>query len=319
MALLTGLTQNPMFNVGAGLLSSAYNPVNPWGGVQSGLLAAQQGRAQHQLGQFREMQMQQMQQQEVARRIAAAREAADEQRRQEALAALPPELQPFARIAPTEAIKAHMAGMNTKPETPDTWVTINGQPQLVTKTEAARLTAEGKATKYEKPEDTAMTPYQQAQLELSRERLDVEKNAKKNQQATDTQNVAGGYFERMAASEQKLSGLRGEGYDPTSIRDKLAPNFLKSDEGQMYQQAQDDWIRAKLRKESGAVISDEEMESERRTYFPQIGDSEAVIRQKAEARKRATEAMRRAAGPAAASSPTPSAETGDGWSVEEVS
>lgn len=65
---------------------------------------------------------------------------------------------------------------------------------------------------------------------------------------------------------------------------------------QQYKQAADAWIRAKLRKESGAAIGVQEMEQEYRTYFPQIGDSAAVISQKAKSRQIATDAMKKAAG-----------------------
>jgi len=65
---------------------------------------------------------------------------------------------------------------------------------------------------------------------------------------------------------------------------------------QQYKQAADAWIRAKLRKESGAAIGVQEMEQEYRTYFPQIGDSAQVIAQKANARQVATDAMKKSAG-----------------------
>ena len=67
---------------------------------------------------------------------------------------------------------------------------------------------------------------------------------------------------------------------------------------QQYKQAADDWIRAKLRKESGAAIGTEEMAQEYRTYFPQVGDTAEVIAQKAYARQVATAAMRQSAGKA---------------------
>jgi hypothetical protein len=71
---------------------------------------------------------------------------------------------------------------------------------------------------------------------------------------------------------------------------------IQSADTQRYQQAANDWIRAKLRKESGAAIGKDEMESEYKTYFPQVGDSPAVIAQKTEARRIATDAMRISSG-----------------------
>jgi hypothetical protein len=76
----------------------------------------------------------------------------------------------------------------------------------------------------------------------------------------------------------------------------VAQRGVQSEQTQQFQQAANDWIRAKLRKESGAAIGKDEMEAEFRTYFPQINDGPAVIAQKAEARRVATEAMKTAAG-----------------------
>ena len=77
-----------------------------------------------------------------------------------------------------------------------------------------------------------------------------------------------------------------------------AQRGVQSEQTQQFQQAANDWIRAKLRKESGAAIGKDEMEAEFRTYFPQINDGPAVIAQKAEARRVATEAMKTSAGKA---------------------
>lgn len=81
---------------------------------------------------------------------------------------------------------------------------------------------------------------------------------------------------------------------------KAAENALTSSIRQQYQQAQENWVTANLRPESGAVIGPEEMKKEIRKYFPQIGDSNAVIRQKEESRKVTEEAIRRRAGRALA-------------------
>jgi hypothetical protein len=75
-----------------------------------------------------------------------------------------------------------------------------------------------------------------------------------------------------------------------------AANFALTDNEQVQRQQQEDWVRAKLRKESGAVIGAEEMAAEIRTYFPQAGDSKAVINQKAQSRAQALEQMRSSSG-----------------------
>jgi len=112
---------------------------------------------------------------------------------------------------------------------------------------------------------------------------------------------ASGFFNRMVESNAEMQRLESSGYDPTSRRDYYTAggevlNPLATDEGQQYRQAQNNWVRANLRKESGAAIGKDEMEQERRTYFPIPGDSPGVIAQKARARQVTERAMRSAAG-----------------------
>lgn len=75
-------------------------------------------------------------------------------------------------------------------------------------------------------------------------------------------------------------------------------NALLSDSQQKVEQAQRNFVNAVLRQESGAVISDQEFENAKKQYFPQPGDSEAVIKQKRENRATAISGFKRIAGPA---------------------
>lgn len=70
-----------------------------------------------------------------------------------------------------------------------------------------------------------------------------------------------------------------------------------SPEQQQNAQARRNFISAVLRKESGAAISPKEYADEERKYFPEIGDSPAVIKQKQDARKLAIKALEAQAGP----------------------
>lgn len=131
---------------------------------------------------------------------------------------------------------------------------------------------------------------------------------------TDTERVASGYYDRMASAEKIMQPIESTAGKP-GIREsvmmagggagEMAANALpeimggRSADRQSYRQAQEDWVRAKLRKESGAVIAKEEMAQEIRTYFPQVGDSAQVVAQKANARKIAANSMKTAAGPVA--------------------
>lgn len=119
---------------------------------------------------------------------------------------------------------------------------------------------------------------------------------------TEAERVSKGYLDRMTAAETNMQGVTDGGYDPANFKDKnvkdipLFGNYWVSDQGRLFTQAQEDWVRAKLRKESGAVIADEEMEREIRTYFPQPGDDPATIAQKTASRKQAERQLATTAG-----------------------
>ena len=121
-------------------------------------------------------------------------------------------------------------------------------------------------------------------------------------QPTEQERISAGYASRMMAAEQTLSRVVQGGFNPGNWTDAtmgrlpIVGNALTSEGGQLYRQAQEDWVRAKLRRESGAVIGAEEMAQEIRTYFPQPGDTPAMIAQKEQARLLASQAMVGAAG-----------------------
>jgi len=121
---------------------------------------------------------------------------------------------------------------------------------------------------------------------------------------TDTQRVTASFADRMLRAEDVIGTLSTSG-KPGALESmaaslpfvgKAAANAARDPTRQQYYQAQEDWVRAKLRKESGAVIGDEEMDREIRTYFPQIGDAPGVISQKAGARRLAASGMSNASG-----------------------
>lgn len=75
-------------------------------------------------------------------------------------------------------------------------------------------------------------------------------------------------------------------------------NLSESTGSQQYRQAQQNWVTANLRPESGAVIGADEMDKEIIKYFPQTSDSQKTIEQKARARRDTELAMTVRAGPA---------------------
>ena len=131
---------------------------------------------------------------------------------------------------------------------------------------------------------------------------------------TEAEQKAAGFSQRMELSNQLINNLEGKliakGEDPnvmfptaTSqaigsipfVGDYARTKFTSSEQ-QQYRQAQENWVRANLRKESGAVIGAEEMNAEIKTYFPQPGESTQTIAQKQLARQVTQEAMKTAAG-----------------------
>ena len=91
--------------------------------------------------------------------------------------------------------------------------------------------------------------------------------------------------------------LVGENLSDTA---KSALNFTASTKQQQTDQARRNFITAVLRKESGAAISPTEFVNEEKKYFPQIGDSDATVKQKQEARDLAIKALEIQAGPTGA-------------------
>ncbi len=125
---------------------------------------------------------------------------------------------------------------------------------------------------------------------------------------TEVQSKAANFGNMMRKAEEdlvKFAGTDGQGQQQAlenpknffgATRDAIVPfeglaNLMTPDETQNYKQLASQWIRAKLRKESGAAIGAEEMEQEFRTYFPQYGDGPNTIAAKARARDEATRGM----------------------------
>lgn len=119
---------------------------------------------------------------------------------------------------------------------------------------------------------------------------------------TEAQANSSAYLTRMREASQILDSLETKGISTADVENyakskvPVIGNFLVPGEFQQYTQAQEDWVRAKLRKESGAVIADDEMAREISTYFPQPGDKPEAIAQKQQARQVAERALEKGVG-----------------------
>lgn len=123
--------------------------------------------------------------------------------------------------------------------------------------------------------------------------------AKKAKEYKQGELTSAGFASRMTGAEDIIDRFENnEEFDPINELSntlgtfaQAAGNIALSPEQRQYKQAARNWIQAKLRKESGAAIPPEEMESEYRTFFPVVGDDPQTIKQKREARDIATKAM----------------------------
>jgi hypothetical protein len=99
-----------------------------------------------------------------------------------------------------------------------------------------------------------------------------------------------------AGSRPELFAEIVGGIVPNWAGGQAAQNFATSPVRQQYENAQQNWVRANLRAESGAAIGVDEMKKEIETYFPQVGDSKEKIEQKAKLRESTENAMKTRAG-----------------------
>ena len=139
------------------------------------------------------------------------------------------------------------------------------------------------------------------------------KGAEKKIKYTADENKAFGFAARMDQASRTVDELTAAGFEPSQVSETLASripgigNYMVSSQFQQYEQAKENWVTANLRRESGAVIGQEEMVREIRKYFPVVGDKPDVIAQKkrarqagqkgmAESSKRSTEEINKIAG-----------------------
>jgi hypothetical protein len=153
---------------------------------------------------------------------------------------------------------------------------------------------------------------------------------------TDSQAKANLFGSRMKEADRILGDLEGQ-YSPAAVNATTAAgnvpiiggftgymaNSMLGTKGQQAEQARRDFVNAVLRRESGAAISPSEFDSANKQYFPQPGDSPAVIMQKARNRQLAIAGMQAEVPGGFRSTPTltnagSSGSTGGGWSIVRV-
>ncbi len=191
-------------------------------------------------------------------------------------------------------------------------------PELTPEIHAQFVSAYGdKLTKFQEAQlskKDEINPYQQAQIDIQNRRLDEQSainDARINKlenptekPLNDSQSKALVFGSRMQEADKIINDMATKGITRKSDLKTVAEgvpllggalgalaNTAQSDEQQQIEQSQRDFINAVLRRESGASISAPEFDNAKKQYFPSIGDSEAVMKQKAANRALATNSM----------------------------
>lgn len=149
-----------------------------------------------------------------------------------------------------------------------------------------------------------LTPYQQAQLKLEREKFDFEKQTKgSGKDLTESQGKASAFQSQMISASNAVKTLENAGFDPTSFKSQTAvklaggiANPAIPATAQQYKQAQEQWSEAYLRFKTGAAATENEVQRNVKTFFPQFGDKPDQIAQKAAMREQAERDVGIAAG-----------------------
>jgi hypothetical protein len=116
---------------------------------------------------------------------------------------------------------------------------------------------------------------------------------------TEAEGRSSGFYGRGVKSHEVLTGLESEGtsiWNKTAGNIPIAGNYMRTQDAQRYDQAKRDFINAVLRRESGAVISEQEFANAEQQYFPQPGDGPDVIAQKRRNRETTIQGLKISAG-----------------------
>ena len=119
------------------------------------------------------------------------------------------------------------------------------------------------------------------------------------------------FMRQMSSAEAAAKDIVGENFDLSKAGSQIGiraagsdwTNWAAGPKAQKYAQAAEQWAEAYLRLKTGAATNQDEIRRNARAYFPQPGDSEAVIAQKAVMRKKAIEDVSIVAGRGASAEP----------------
>lgn len=146
---------------------------------------------------------------------------------------------------------------------------------------------------------------QERRFRADQEQREKDRQAGVNNAARESENKAAAFllralgandgYEAQEIGARSLVGQKIADVAPNALN-SLPETIGNSPRRQVADSTQDEFIAASLRQDSGAAIPEEEMERQRRIYFPMPGDSDDVIKAKRQARQRAIEGLKQSAG-----------------------
>jgi hypothetical protein len=206
-------------------------------------------------------------------------------------------------------------GTTVKPENPES-VVIDGRAVMATPSEIADAKKAGRTVAPPAPQRAA-TEEKLYEVEIPgpngtliktlktaaemRSGVPVAPKSTGNKPVTGAERQSLAYYNRAREAVDGIEDLENRvakrSYASQEFNTR-APNVLKSEDQQVYDQKQRAFTEARLRKESGAAIPESEFANDRRTYWAQPGDSEATIKQKRSSRAKVLNGLGYSAGKA---------------------
>lgn len=130
------------------------------------------------------------------------------------------------------------------------------------------------------------------------------KDNPKEKDPTQSQFAAATYGTRASQAEDVFKNLSTIGFDPTSKKSAIErnlPGFMEGFKGEnvkRQEQAERNFVNSVLRRESGSAISKEEFANAEQQYFPRLGDTPEVLKQKENNRRTVMASLMAEGGPA---------------------
>jgi len=128
-----------------------------------------------------------------------------------------------------------------------------------------------------------------------REYVNARPSTAQTGQPTEGERGAGLHASISLNGLQKIMSMEGGGYNRAGVGEQLG-GLVGGENERLYDQGADEFIDGYLRAMTGAAATRSEIDNYKRQWFPQWGDTEAVIQQKAQGRLNALKAMKTKAG-----------------------